>query len=72
MAEQTAAQEALGAARSELEGYIYEFRNTLDCSEHKALLDREKISPLLESAEDWLYVPSQKGRCSLASHLPVS
>lgn len=55
MADQTAAQEALGAARSQLEGFIYEFRNTLDCSEHKALLDREKISPMLDSAEDWLY-----------------
>ena len=55
MAEQTAAQEALGAVRSELEGYLYEFRNTLDCSPHKALLDREKISPMLDSAEDWLY-----------------
>lgn len=55
MASQTAASEAIGAARSELEGYLYEFRNTLDCGAHKELLDREKISPMLDSAEDWLY-----------------
>ena len=55
MVAQTEAQQALGAARSTLESYLYEFRNTLDCGPHKELLDRQKLSPLLDSAEEWLY-----------------